>query len=37
MKTKTDQHATYNTLKSVPTLPRQQQTTVRVRTLFIIL
>ena len=22
MKTKTDQHATYNTLKSVPTLPR---------------
>jgi len=22
MKTKTDQHATHNTLKSVPTLPR---------------
>jgi len=37
MHTKTDQHATHNTLKSVPTLPRQQQTTVRVRKSFIIL
>jgi len=37
MKTKTDQHTTYNTFKSVPTLPRLQQTTVRVRTSFIIL
>jgi len=37
MKTKTDQHATHNTLKSVPTFPRQQQTTVPVRTSFIIL
>ena len=33
MKTKTDQHATYNTLKFVATVPRQQQKTLRVRTI----
>jgi len=29
MRTKRDQYAAHNTLKSVPTLPRQQQTTIR--------
>jgi hypothetical protein len=36
-KSQQDQHATYNTLKSFPTLPRKQQTTVRVGTSFITL